>query len=94
MSQKLKQLIERQQQLQSQAQGQREVLSENLSGWHGRLRWLDRGLALAGFVKRHPTAILGTGALVAMLNRSGKTFLGAWAALKAMRKLVSLLSKD
>jgi hypothetical protein len=28
------------------------------------------------------------------LNRSGKTFLGAWAALKAMRKLVSLLSKD
>jgi hypothetical protein len=94
MSQKLKHLIERQHHLQSQAQGQREALSENFTGWHGRLRWLDRGLALAGFVKRYPTAILGAGALVAILNRSGKTFLGAWAALKAMRKLVSLLSKD
>jgi hypothetical protein len=49
---------------------------------------------MAGFVRRHPTAILGAGALVAMLNRSGKTFLGAWAALKAVRKLVGLLAKD
>jgi hypothetical protein len=94
MRQKLKHLIERQHHLQSQAQSQREALSENFTGWHGRLRWLDRGLALAGFVKRHPTAILGAGALIAMLNRSGKTFLGAWAALKAMRKLVRFLSKD
>ena len=94
MSQKLKHLIKRQHHLQSQAQVQREALSENITAWHSRLRWLDRGLSLAGFVKRHPTAILGAGALVAMLNRSGKTFLGAWAALKAMRKLVGLLSKD
>jgi hypothetical protein len=94
MSQRLKHLIKRQHHLQSQAQSQRDALSENLTGWHGRLRWLDRGLAMAGFVRRHPTAILGAGALVAMLNRSGKTFLGAWAALKAVRKLVGLLAKD
>lgn len=93
MHHKLRHLSKRQHELQLEAAAQREALSQNMHAWHGRLKWLDRGIAAAGFVKRHPTAILGTGALLAMLNRSGKLFLGAFAALKALRKVTQIFSK-
>ena len=94
MRHKLKHLIKHQHKLQAKAELQRQDLSENIAAWHGRLKWLDRGLAAAGFVKRHPTSVLGAGALLAYLipNRSGKIFLGALAALKALRKVTGIFS--
>jgi hypothetical protein len=96
MNHQLKHLICRQQKLQAQAAEQRQDLSENVHGWHTRLRWLDRTIAVAGFVKRHPATLLGVGGLLAMMipNRSGKMFVGMLAALRALRKVTSLFSKD
>lgn len=96
MNHQLKHLINRQHKLQAQAAQQRQDLSDNIHHWHTRLKWLDRTLAVAGFVKRHPAALLGAGAVLAMLipNRSGKMFVGVLAALKTLRKMTSLFSKD
>ena len=96
MSHRLKQLIQQQHQLQAQAAEQRQALSGNIHQWHTRLRWLDRALAVVGFVKSHPATLLGAGALLTMLipNRSGKMFVGVLAALKTLRKMMGLFSKD
>lgn len=96
MNHQLKHLINRQHKLQAQAAQQRQDLSDNIHHWHTRLKWLDRTLAVAGFVKRHPATLLSAGAVLAMLipNRSGKMFVGVLAALKTLRKMTSLFSKD
>lgn len=96
MNDKLKHLIQRQQALQFEAAAQRQDLSENMHDWHIRLKWLNRSLAVVGFVKRHPATLLGVGAFLAMLipNRSGKMFVGVLAALKTVRKVIHIFSKD
>jgi hypothetical protein len=96
MNHQLKHLLKRQHKLQAKAAQQRQDLSENMHHWHTRLRWLDRGLAAAGFVKRHPTALFGAGAILAYFipNRSGKVFLGAYAALKGLRKFLHIFSSN
>jgi len=96
MSRHLEHLLKRQHKLQLQAAEQRQDLSQNIHGWHSRLRWLDRTLAVAGFLKRHPATLLGLGGVLAMLipNRSGKMFVGMLTALRALRKVTSLFSKD
>lgn len=96
MSDKLKHLIQQQQKLQAQAATQRQDLSDNIHHWHTRLKWLDRTLALVGFVKRHPTTLLGAGTILAMLipNRSGKTLLGAYTAIKFLRKFLGVFSSE
>ena len=96
MNQKLNQLIQRQHKLQAQAAEQRQDLSGNIHHWHARLKWLDRTLAVAGFVKRHPATLFGAGAVLAMLipNRSGKTLLGAYTAIKFLRKFLDVFSSN
>ena len=96
MNHQLKQLINRQHKLQAEAAEQRLDLSGNIHHWHTRLKWLDRTLAVAGFVKRHPATLFGAGAVLAMLipNRSGKMFVGVLAALKTLRKVTHIFSKD
>jgi hypothetical protein len=96
MNDKLKHLIQRQQALQLEASAQRKALSENMHDWHVRLKWFDRSLALVGFVRRHPSSLLGASAFLAMLlpNRSGKMFVGVLAALKTLRKVIHTFSKD
>ena len=94
MNHHLKHLIERQCALKAEAAGQRHALSENIHQWHSRLKWLDRTLSVVSFVKRHPATLLGLGAVLATLipNRSGKTLLGAYTAIRFLRKLFGIFS--
>ena len=94
MSHKLKHLIKHQHKLQAKAALQRQELSANISAWHGRLRWVDRGFAAVNYVRHHPTTVLSAGALLAFFTpfKSGRTLFGAWAAFKALRNIGGLFS--
>ena len=94
MNDKLNYLIQRQQALQLEAAAHRQDLSENMHHWHLRLRWLDRTLAVLGFVKRHPASLLGLGTILATLipNRSGKLILAIYSAIKLLRKSMHIFA--
>jgi len=82
--------------LQAQASAQREALSIHAAEWQMRLKWVDKGLAATRFVKNNPGMILGAGALFAMFTpmKAARILLGAWAALKGVRNISGLFSKD
>jgi hypothetical protein len=82
--------------LQAEASAQREDLSVHAAQWQARLTWVDRGLAATRFVKNNPGMILGAGALFAMFTpiKAVRILLGSWAALKGMRNINGLFSKD
>ena len=82
--------------LQAEASAQREELSAHAAQWQVRLTWVDRGLAATRFVKNNPGMILGAGALFAMFTpiKAARILLGSWAALKGMRNISELFSKD
>lgn len=96
MNQKLHHLAKKQAKLQAEAAVQREALSTHATEWHMRLRWVDRALAATRFVKNNPGMILGAGALFAMFTpiKAARILLGSWAALKGIRNLGGLFSKD
>ena len=82
--------------LQAEASAHRDDLSIHAAQWQMRLTWLDRGLAATRFVKNNPGMILGAGALFAMFTpiKAARILLGSWAALKGMRNISGLLTKD
>ena len=82
--------------LQAEASAQREDLSIHAAQWQMRLKWVDKGLAATRFVKNNPGMILGAGALFAMFTpmKAARILLGAWAALKGVRNISGLFSKD
>ena len=96
MQSKLHHLALKKAKLQTQASAQRENLSVHASHWQVRLKWVDKGLAATRFVKNNPGMILGAGALFAMFTpvKAARILLGAWAALKGMRNISGLFSKD
>lgn len=96
MNQKLHHLAKKQAQLQAEAASQRESLSMHAAQWHTRLRWVDRALTATRFVKNNPGMILGAGALFAMFTpiKAARILLGSWAALKGVRNISGLFSKD
>lgn len=82
--------------LQAEASAQRDELSIQAAQWQMRLTWVDRGLAATRFVKNNPGMILGAGALFAMFTpiKAARILLGSWAALKGMRNISRLFTKD
>lgn len=96
MQSKLHHLELKKAKLQVRASAQREDLSLNAAQWQVRLKWVDKGLAATRFVKSNPGMILGAGALFAMFTpvKAARILLGAWAALKGMRNISGLFSKD
>lgn len=96
MSNKLDHLAIKKAKLQNEASVQREALSAHVDEWQLRLKWVDKGLAASRFVKNNPGMILGAGALFAMFTpmKATRILLGIWAALKGMRNIGGLFSKD
>jgi|GEM_PF-1473479 YqjK-like protein len=96
MSTKRNDLAIKKARLQAEASLQRKMLSTHASDWQMRLKWLDKGLAATRFVKNNPGMILGAGALFAFFTpiKAARMILGSWAALKGMRKLSGIFSKD
>ena len=96
MHNKLHHLAKKKAKLQAEASFQREELSIHAAKWQMRLKWVDRGLAATRFVKNNPGMILGAGALFAMFTpiKAARILLGSWAALKGMRNIGGLFSKD
>jgi len=96
MSTKLHHLAIKKAKLQAEASAQRAALSAHAAQWQIRLTWVDRGLAATRFVKNNPGMILGAGALFAMFTpiKAARILLGAWAALKGMRNISGLFTKD
>ncbi|MFM1912012.1 MAG: hypothetical protein RJB18_1403 [Pseudomonadota bacterium] len=96
MNQKLRYLAIKKAKLQAEASVQREDLSIQAGQWQMRLTWVDRGLAATRFVKNNPGIILGAGALFAIFTpiKAARILLGSWAALKGMRNISGLFTKD
>ena len=96
MHQKLHHLVQQQAQLQAEAALQREGLSLHSARWQVRLKWVDRGLAATRFVKNNPGMILGAGALFAIFTpmKATRILLSTWAALKSVRDIGGLFSRD
>ena len=96
MHHKLHHLNQKQAQLQAEAALQRESLSLHSAQWQVRLKWVDRGLAAMRFVKNNPGMILGAGALFAIFTpmKATRILLSSWAALKGVRNIGGLFSKD
>ena len=96
MNQKLRHLAIKKAKLQAEASAHRDDLSIHAAQWQMRLTWVDRGLAATRFVKNNPGMILGAGALFAMFTpiKAARILLGSWAALKGMRNISGLLTKD
>jgi hypothetical protein len=96
MQSKLHYLALKKAKLQAGALAQREDLSLHAAQWQVRLKWVDKGLAATRFVKNNPGMILGAGALFAMFTpvKAARILLAAWAALKGMRNINGLFSKD
>jgi len=96
MSSKRHHLAIKKAKLQAEASAQREELSIHAAYWQMRLKWVDKGLAATRFVKNNPGMILGAGALFAMFTpmKAARILLGAWAALKGIRNIGGLFSKD
>ena len=96
MHNKLHHLAIKKAKLQAEASAQREDLSIHAAQWQMRLTWMDRGLAATRFVKNNPGMILGAGALFAMFTpiKAARILLGSWAALKGMRNISGLFTKD
>jgi hypothetical protein len=96
MHNKLQHLAKKQAKLQTEAAAQRDDLSIHAAQWHVRLKWVDRGLAATRFVKNNPAMVLGAGALFAMFTpiKAARILLGSWAALKGVRNISGLFTKD
>ena len=96
MHHKLHHLAQKQARLKAEAALQRESLSLHSAQWQVRLKWLDRGLAATRFVKNNPGMILGAGALFAIFTpmKATRILLSTWAALKSVRNIGGLFSKD
>ena len=96
MQDRLQHLAKRQAILQKEAGDQRHDLSIQAAQWQKRLRWVDRGLLATGFVKNNPGMILGAGALFAVFTpiKAARILLSTWAALKSVRNIGGLFSKD
>ena len=96
MHQKLHHLVQQQAQIQAEAALQRESLSLHGARWQVRLKWVDRGFAATRFVKNNPGMILGAGALFAIFTpmKATRILLSSWAALKGVRNIGVLFSKD
>jgi len=96
MYQKLHHLNQKQTRLQAEAALQRESLSLHSAQWQVRLNWVDRGLAATRFVKNNPGMILGAGALFAIFTpmKATRILLSSWAAIKGVRNIGGLFSKD
>jgi hypothetical protein len=96
MSSKLNHLATKKAKLQAEASAQREDLSVHAAQWQVRLKWVDRGLAATRFVKNNPGMMLGAGALFTMFTpiKAARILLGTWAALKGMRNITGIFSKD
>ena len=96
MHHKLHHLAQKQARLQEEAALHRESLSLHSAQWQVRLKWVDRGLAATRFVKNNPGMILGAGALFAMFTpmKATRILLSSWAALKGVRNIGVLFSKD
>ncbi|NDP47925.1 MAG: hypothetical protein GZ085_05940 [Sulfuriferula multivorans] len=91
MSSKLTQLVERRQQLVAQASAQRTTLAYTLEPWRARLSLVDRGVAVLGYVRRHPILMVGASLLLAALRprRVGKWLqhgLIAWQLGRRLRR--------
>jgi hypothetical protein len=96
MQSKLHYLALKKAKLQAHASAEREDLSAHAAQWQVRLKWVDKGLAATRFMKSNPGMILGAGALFAMFTpvKAARILLGSWAALKGMRNISGLFSKD
>lgn len=96
MQSKLHHLCLKKAKLQTQVSAQREDLSIHAAHWQARLKWVDKGLAATRLVKNNPSMILGAAALFAMFTpvKAARILLGSWAALKGMRNISGLFSKD
>ena len=96
MSSKLNHLATKKAKLQAEASAQGEDLSVHAAQWQVRLKWVDRGLAATRFVKNNPGMMLGAGALFTMFTpiKAARILLGTWAALKGMRNITGIFSKD
>jgi len=96
MHHKLHHLNQKQAKLQAEAALQREGLSLHSAQWQVRLKWVDRGLAATRFVKNNPGMILGAGALFAIFTpmKATRILLSSWAAIKGVRNIGGLFSKD
>ena len=96
MHNRLHHLVKRKAKLQKEAADQRHDLSMQATQWQWRLRWVDRGLFATRFVKNNPGMILGAGALFAVFTpmKAARILLSIWAALKGVRNIGGLFSKD
>ena len=96
MHHKLHHLAQKQARLQAATALQRESLSLHGAHWQVRLKWVDRGFAAIRFVKNNPGMILGAGALFAIFTpiKATRILLSTWAALKSVRNIGGLFSKD
>lgn len=96
MHHKLYHLAQKQAKLQADAALQRDSLAQHSAQWQVRLRWVDRGLAASRFIKHNPGMILGAGALFAMFTpiKATRILLSTWAALKGVRNVRALFSKN
>lgn len=96
MNDRLRHLAIKQDRLRAEASAQREGLSVHAASWRGRLTWVDRGLAATRFVRDNPGMVIGAGALFTLFTpiKAARILLGAWAALKGVRNIGGLFSKD
>ena len=96
MHHKLYHLAQKQAKLQAEAALQRDSLAQHSAQWQVRLKWVDRGLAATRFVKNNPGMILGAGALFAIFTpmKATRILLSSWAAIKGVRNIGGLFSKD
>ena len=96
MHSRLHHLTKKKARLQKEAGHQREELSAHAAEWQSRLRWVDRGLLATRFVRNNPGMIIGAGALFAIFTpmKAARILLSTWAALKGVRNIGGLFSKD
>lgn len=89
MSNTLKRLAERRENLVAQAAAQRRAVAQTVAPWHAPLALADRGLEALRTVRRHPVLLLGAALVFARLRRgrAGKWPRYLWAGWQIGRRI-------
>lgn len=93
MSQQLKALEHRQQELKIQASRERIALAEHFEPWEKPLSWADKGIDTVNFLKSNP--ILWTSAFAALAHYkpklASKALAVGWGAMKIIKSVKKLV---
>jgi len=82
-------LVERREALIAQAAAQRRALARDIEPWRKPLALTDQGLTALRYIKRHPKWIVGSMALLAILQprHAGKWLGRGWVSWQLMQRL-------